>query len=300
MQRVLIIYNPRSSRYADVREKVLTPAKKLSGYMIGKYEVAPTNPDDNMKKLAKLIQDGDLVISAGGDATGVIATNAVMKSGKKAELAALPFGNFNDLARTLQLETLDDVLKAKKVKFYPLGVYVDDKFWRWATCYVTIGMTGEAVRLYDEPEMRKKLKSQFGREVTSYTALAGWYFRNRHKKQFLPDFAMNGKAQDPRVTDYAAVNGRYMARVMRGREDYMDSKRFRSVTERMSSLVRMANLMGRSILNRVPGEDTTGDVLEFLRLGTVELQAEGERGKFEGAHKIEVKKGDKYFIARQG
>ena len=114
MQRVLIIYNPRSSRYADVREKVLTPARKLSGYMIGKYEVAPTNPDDNMKKLAKLIQDGDLVISAGGDATGVIATNAVMKSGKKAELAALPFGNFNDLARTLQLESLDDVLKAKK------------------------------------------------------------------------------------------------------------------------------------------------------------------------------------------
>ena len=161
MQRLLIVYNPHSSQYHGVREKVLTPAKKLAGYMVGKYEVAATNPDDNIKRLAKLIQDDDLVLAAGGDATGVIAANAVMKSGKKAELAVLPFGNFNDLARTLRLENLDDVLKAKKVKFYPLGIYVDDKFWRWATCYVTIGMTGEAVRLYDEPGMRKKLKSKF-------------------------------------------------------------------------------------------------------------------------------------------
>ena len=299
MQRLLIVYNPHSSRHADVWEKVLTPAKKLTGYMVGRYEGEKTSPDANIKKLAKLIQEGDMVLAAGGDATGVIAANALMQSGKKAELAVLPFGNFNDLARTLRLNTLEDALTAKKVKYYPLGIYVDGKFWRWATCYVTMGMTGEAVKLYDAPKMRKKLKSKFGRDVSSYTELAKWYLKNRHKKQFIPDFALNGRAQDPRTSDYAAVNGRFMARVMRGREDYLDPRKFKSMTDRLTSGWRLTKLMTRSMVDQVPGKETKGDVLEFLRPGMVELQAEGESKVFEKAHKIEVRKGDGWFWARQ-
>lgn len=299
MQRMLIVYNPRSSQAAEVREKVLSPAQKLAGYMIGKYEVANTNLEDNMTKLARLIEDGDVILAAGGDATAIIAVNAVMRSGKKAELAVLPYGNFNDLARTLQLKNLDEVVKARAKKFYPLAVYVNGKFWRYATCYVTIGMTAEAVTLYDKPAMREKLKSKYGREVSSYTELIGWYFRNRRKKQFIPAFALNGRAEDPRVSDYAAVNGRYMARVMRGREDFGKAKEFRSVTDRLTSFWRLFKLMSKSILDRVPGEPTTGDKLEFLTPATVALQAEGESEVFEKVRTIEIKKDGKWFKARQ-
>ena len=108
MKRILIVYNPRSSRYAEVKQEVLAPARDLKGCIVGKYEVKPTNIDDNINTLAKLLKNGDLVISAGGDATGVISANAILKSKKDVTLSALPYGNFNDLARTLGTMTMED------------------------------------------------------------------------------------------------------------------------------------------------------------------------------------------------
>lgn len=308
---MLIVYNPRSSQFADVRAEVLRPAGQLRGWLVGKYEVAQTNIEDNIAKLGKLVADGDLVVAAGGDATGIVAVNAVLRSGKKATLAALPYGNFNDLSRTLGVRELAEAVdgvakaerrageaaKAERVKFYPLEVYVDGKFWRWATCYVTAGMTAEAVKLYDAPEMRRKLRSEFGRKITSYTRLAQWYFRNRKGKRFLPECRLNGVAQDPRASDYAAVNGRYMARVMRGREDFRAPRRFRSEIDRLTNFWRLCRLMFKSIVDRVPGTDTEGDVLEFRRPATVEIQAEGESRVFKGVRKIEVRKSGRYFYA---
>ena len=94
--------------------------------------------------------------------------------------------------------------------------------------FASIGMTAEAVSLYDTPKVRKKLKTNFGRKISSYTSLANWYFRNRHKKVFLPEFKLNGNLQHRKTSDYAAINGRSMARVMKGGEDYKKPKVFRS------------------------------------------------------------------------
>ena len=296
MRRLFLIYNPRSSRYADVKQDVLDRVRSLKGYIIGKYEVASTNIDDNIAKFSKLLKDGDLVISAGGDATGVIAANSILRSRKDVTLAVLPYGNFNDLARTLGTKTLDDIIAGpiqNTAKLYPLEITVDGKFFRYATCYVTIGMTASAVYIYDQPKMRKKLKTNFGRKVISYTELASWYFKHRHKHTFIPEFSLNGIPQPIKTTDYAAINGRSMARVMKGRTDYLDPQRFRSETDRLASFWRLFKLMARSILYRVPGTDTTSDILEFKQLATITLQAEGEHQVFKSIHKIEIKKGVK-------
>ena len=82
----------------------------------------------------------------------------------------------------------DNARQDPPAKYYPLEIFVDGKFVRYATCYVTVGMMGEAVKLYNKPKMRKTLKTVFGRKIGSYTKLAKWYFKNRHKKQFLPAF----------------------------------------------------------------------------------------------------------------
>ena len=321
MNRIFVVYNPNSSRYSDVRKEVLDKLKNLKGYIVGKYEVEKTDVDKNAEKFSKVLKDGDLVISAGGDATGIIASNAILKSGKAATLAVLPYGNFNDLSRTLGTKTLEDVLGAggrnlsfegpktwpsgperpekdrfgqdPRQKLYPLEIYVDGKFFRYATCYVTIGMMGEAVKLYDTKKMRKKLKTNFGRKVTSYTALASWYFKNRHKKVFLPEFKLNGKLQSKKVSDYCAMNGKYMARIMKGGEDYKDPKIFRREAAKLTSFWRLFSLMAKSIISRVPGSETKGDKLEFLEPATVELQAEGEYKVFKNIKTIEVRKGDK-------
>ena len=294
MRRLIIVYNPDSSQYSRVKEDILNKLKNLKGYIIGKYKVDKTDVDQNATKLSKLLKNGDFVISAGGDATGIIASNAILKSGKDVSLAVLPYGNFNDLSRTLGAKTLEDVMTAGPAqKLYPLEIYVDGKFFRYATCYVTIGMMGEAVKLYDTKKMRKKLKTNFGRKIISYTALAGWYFKNRHKKIFLPEFKLNGKLQSKKVSDYYAISGKYMARVMRNNEDYKKPKTFRSNAARLTSLCRFFSLMAKSILYRVPGSETKGDKLEFLEPATVELQAEGEYKVFKNIRTIEVRKGKK-------
>lgn len=295
MKRIIIVYNPRSSRFEDVKTKVLNRLTDFKGCLVGKYEVAPTNIEDNTSKLSKLLKDGDYVISAGGDATGIISSNAILKSEKNVTLGVLPFGNFNDLSRTLHTKTIDDLLSKSAItrKFYPLEIYVDNKFFRFATCYVTIGMTAEAVQIYDTPALRQKLKKGTGRSIGSYTSLSKWYFKNRHKHTFIPEFSLNGVLQSIKTTDYAAVNGRSMARVMKGGEDYRDPKFFRSETDRLANFYRLFKLMLRSMFSRIPGSPTSGDVLDFTYPATVTLQSEGESKIFENIKKIEIRKAKK-------
>ncbi len=294
MQRIILIYNPRSSQYSEVKTDVIDKVHKLKGYMIGKYEVEPTDVDQNAAKLSKILKNDDLVIAAGGDATAQIAANSILKSNKDVSLAVLPYGNFNDLSRTLQTNSIEQILKQKTSrKLYPLEIIVDGKLFRYATCYVTIGMTAEAVSLYDTPKVRKKLKTNFGRKISSYTSLANWYFKNRHKKVFLPEFKLNGNLQHKKTSDYAAINGRSMARVMKGGEDYKKSKVFRSETDRLTNFWRLLKLMVKSIFHRIPGSETTGDILEFTNLATVAIQAEGEYHTFKNIKTIEIKKGSK-------
>ena len=295
MKRIILVYNPRSSRFAEVKTDVIDKVYALKGYMIGKYEVEKTDVDKNSAKLAKILKNGDLVLSAGGDATAQIAANSILKSDKDASLAVLPYGNFNDLSRTLQTDTIEQIFNQKTTtrKLYPLEIIVDGRLFRYATCYVTIGMTAEAVKLYDTPKVRKKLKTNFGRKISSYTSLASWYFKNRHKKTFLPEFKLNGKKQHKKTSDYAAINGRSMARVMKGGEDYKNPKVFRSETDRLTSFWRLSRLMAKSIFHRIPGAETTGDILEFSTPATVEIQAEGEYRIFKNIHTIEIKKGGK-------
>lgn len=295
MKRLIVIYNPNSSRFADVKEGVLDKIKDISGYLVGKYEIKEIGIEGNVKQLSKIIEDGDLVISAGGDATGVITVNSVLGSGKDVTVVVLPYGNFNDLSRTLGVKRIEDIIDGtyKSGKLYPLEIIVDGKMFRYATCYVTIGMTAEAVELYDKPAMREKLKNKYGRSVSSYTELVKWYLKNRHKKDFLPQFRLNGQLQKKGISDYVAVNGRYMARVMKCGNNYTDKKIFYSKVDKLSSLWRLVKLMARSLVYRIPGDETSGDVIEFESPATVKIHAEGEFGEFKNVKRIEVRKGEK-------
>lgn len=296
MKRVLIVYNPYSSRFVDVQKEVLDQAKELKGYMVGKYEVEKIDLDKNIDKFTKLVRDGDLVISAGGDATAIVASNGIIKSGKDATLAVLPYGNFNDLSRTLGIKTFEEVFDKNNTrkKLYPLEIYVDGKFFRYATCYVTIGMTAEAVELFDEPKTRKKLQKGHKSSWRSYFYLMFWYFKNRHKKVFVPEFTLNGRPTAAKISDYCALSGKSMCRVMKGGDDYLKPKVFQSENCRLTNLWRLIKLMTVAVLVRTPGKPTTGDVLEFLEPATVELQAEGEYKVFKNIKKIEIKKGEKF------
>ena len=296
MQRLVLIYNPHSSQYVHVRDEVISRAIAIKGRLICKFAIKKAPFEENVKSLKRILQDKDIAIALGGDATAAVAANAILESGKDVVLGVLPYGNFNDLARTLGTMKYEDVFDNKNIKkLYPLDIIVDDKHWRYATCYVTIGMTAEAVRIFDEPKFRSYMQKGHKSSWRSYLKLAEWYFRNRHKKVFIPPFKLNGNEAKKGVSDYCALSGKSMCRVMRGGDDYLKPKSFRSENCRLINFWRLFKLMATSILVRTPGTETTGDILEFLEPATVDLQAEGEYKTFSGIKKITVKKPNSYL-----
>ena len=293
MRRLLVVYNPNSSNYVRVKNEVLERLPNISGFMIGKFVIEKAPFEDNVKRLKKVLEDGDVVLSAGGDATAAVSANAILESGKDVTLSVLPYGNFNDLARTLRTFKFDDILNSgfKSTNFYPLDVIVDGKHWRYACCYVTIGMTAESVALFDDKKIRKKLQKGHKSSWRSYIYLMKWYFKNRRKKTFSPEFKINGELQHKKTSDYAAVSGSSMCRVMKGGKDFLKPDVFRSYADRLATnFWRLTKLMTKSILSRVPGKETKGDILEFIEPSTVSLQAEGEYKTFENIKIIEVRK----------
>lgn len=291
MRRILVIYNPNSSQFIHVKDELLSKLPEQKGVIIGKFAIEKAPFEENVKNLKKVLEDGDQVIAAGGDATASVAVNAILESKKDVTLAVLPYGNFNDLARTLGMIKTNEVFNIKNVKnFYPLNVIVDGRHWRYASCYVTIGMTAEAVSIFDEPKIRKNMQKGHKSSWRSYVQLAAWYFKNRRKRTFIPEFKLNGVPKDKRTSDYAAVNGRSMSRVMKGGNDYLKPDTFRSETERTTNLFKLFILMARSILSRTPGRPTTGDTIDFKNPSTVTLQCEGENTTFENIKKIEIRK----------
>lgn len=110
MQRLLVIYNPNSSQFIHIKDEFLSKLPELKGVIIGKFAIKKAPFEENAANLKKVLKDGDLVIAAGGDATASVTVNAIIESKKDVTLAVLPYGNFNDLARTLGMMTSGELL----------------------------------------------------------------------------------------------------------------------------------------------------------------------------------------------
>lgn len=308
LRKLIIVYNPRSSKAKAVEREVLTPARRLEGWLVGKYQVKATDVDDNAAALAKILNDGDLVIAAGGDGTAVIATNGVMLSGKDVTLGVLGYGNFNDMARMLGMkraveyggeyvggvsEIVQKFIEGKTKEIYPLEVKVNGEHWRYAPCYVTLGLFAESVAVFDDEKVRGKLRTGKKGLVFSVWNLAKWYFKNR-KREFLP----KGEIEDggvmqvfpEKATDYMAINGSSVARVMRGGKSYRKKKVFRSNVSGLGGFFGLMWFMMRSILVQVPGKKTGKDVIRFTVPSEVEIQAEGEYQRLKEVREIVVEK----------
>lgn len=298
MKRLVLVYNPRSSKQAAIQTEVLDEVRKLPGWMVGKYAVSEHDLDHNARKLAKLINDGDLVVVVGGDGTAAMAANGVILSGKKATLGVLGYGNFNDMARMLGVkleEGVRGIIKrfeaGQEKTIYPLDVRVDGKHWRYAPCYMTMGLFAESTRVFDLPEVRKKLKTGKKKMLFSLRTLAKWYLKNR-KKEFLPmGIMVNGEKFDGRATDYMAINGPTVAKMMKGGGWFEQKETFGSGLFGLGKFWRMVKFGLRSVRKGIPVRETVGDEVIFAQPSNVEIHAEGEYQRLEGVSCVEVRKG---------
>ncbi len=309
-------------------------ARGLKGWMVGRYEIKPTDFDANVAAITRLVNDDDLVIVAGGDGTAAMTINALIASGKDAVLGVLGYGNFNDIAGMLGierahvgvvdvgeqkqggsvgvgergandrpmnydsvsaggvLEILANYEQGKIAQIYPLDIMIDGKHWRYAPSYMTIGMFARSTEVFDAPKVRRELQTGKKSRVFSILQLAKWYFKYR-KQTFLPVGTLNGEAWPCKTTDYIALNGATMAGVMKGGEWYLESQRFLSSTQQLSSFWRLVKFMLGSMRERVPGAVHNKDVLEFAEPSEIELHAEGEYEKLSGVQRVEVGKSGK-------
>lgn len=278
MKRIIIVYNPRSSKAKLVEREVFEVVRKVSGVIVGKYEILPSGVEENIKKLAKILDENDLVVAAGGDATALIALNGCMKSGKKVIFSALSLGNFNDTAATLGdlefSEVVQKFLDQETKEFYPLKILIDGEEFRYAAGYVTVGMFAKATEIFDEKKNRRELQKG-KRKSYSYLKLAGWYFKHR-KEEFLSE----------ELTDYVAFNGRKMAGIMRGKDWFLGS-RFLFFKGDLSGILRLGKFMAKSILSRVPGEEVLRKEIDFEEKSEIMVQTEGEAKKIK-CQKIEI------------
>ncbi|MDO4986985.1 MAG: diacylglycerol kinase family protein [Candidatus Saccharibacteria bacterium] len=269
-KRIILVFNPRSSKYVRVREEVLNPLMKREGVLLGKFEVEPTNVDENASRLARILEDGDLVITAGGDGTATIGLNGVVQSKQDVKFAVLPYGNFNDTARLLDCRNVDEILDGKTREIYPLVAEIDGRVWRRATCYFTIGMLAESTEAFDQPSTRKSLRKGKQGMFFSIWTLFKWWRRNR-KREFLP------KEIFDRKTDILAVNGKSVAKIMKGDPKTAYSKdKFIASVQNLRGFFGIAVFMAKSVLFHVPGVRKKSLKIDFGKRTKVEIQAEGE------------------------
>ena len=280
-----------------MQKEVIEPLRTVRGLILLKFEIKATSVEENVKNLANLLQDGDTLVSAGGDGTASIGLNAAITSGKKVCFSALPYGNFNDMSRMLKTKDIAQVLEKKETKkFYPLEIFIDGKFWRYAGCYATAGLFAESTEIFDNRKIRKNLQKNKKRLIFSVFSLADWYFKNHQKREFLPNFKINGKNAKRGTTDYLAINGRTVARVMRGGKYFEDSGYFLSGTAKLRSLPKLLVFMAKAMTTGVGGEKSNIDILEFELPSDIEIQVEGEYRRFNKISKIEIKKSDSFVL----
>ncbi len=301
MKRLVIIYNPRSSHYGRVQRDVLAPARKLKGWMIGKFEIADTDVDDNAHRLARVFRDDDLVIAAGGDGTATIAINGIMlSSAKNVRIGVLGLGNFNDTARSFGNLKFDEIIKGDAREVWPLECKINRTHWRYGMCYFTIGMFAEACAIFDHPKTRKALQSGRKRTYFSLGLLVRWWLK-QHRKQWLPRFVLGNSSEEfvecAGASDYMAVNGKTVAKMMRGGKFYLQNESFMSFNGKMSKFWRLFAMMIRSVLKRIPGTESDYDCLVFPKPAKIMMQAEGEYKKLEGVELVEIAKAKKPLLA---
>lgn len=304
MKRLLVCYNPRASHHDAVKSEVLSVVRGLKGWMVGRCEIKPTSFRENVQDIAKLVNDGDLVIVAGGDGSAAIVVNAILESGKDATLGVLGYGNFNDIARMLGIARMSDdegnakggvaeILEKYQAgeieQIYPLDVAIDGTHWRYAPSYMTVGMFAQSTEIFDQPVVRKKLQTGKKSRIFSIVQLAKWYFGHR-RQSILPAGKLNGAALPAKTTDYIALNGVSMAGMMKGGEWYLAPQGFLSSTQRLSGFWRLAKFMLGSMREQVPGEVHEKDVLEFAEPSDIEIHAEGEYERLKEVSRIEVEK----------
>ena len=261
--RVILVCNRKSTGYKRVEKEVVTPLREFvlqqKGITFLRFDVESPTLEENAKRLANLIGDGDVVLVAGGDGTAGIGVNGIMQSGKDAKFYVIPYGNFNDIIQILRSNS------GKKV--FPIEALIDGKHFRYALAYFTVGMMAESTKIFDDEKVRRKLRKSKFNLIFSLKTLLMWFFVNR-KKDYI---TIDGQ----KYSDILVVNGKNVARLMKG-GDYYLGENFLYTEQRLNNLFAMVFFMLQAMFSGIPGRKLKEKTIHFEEKQRIFIQSEGE------------------------
>lgn len=261
--RVILVCNRKSTGYKRVEKEVVTTLREFilqqKGITFLRFDVESPTLEENAKRLANLIGDGDVVLVAGGDGTAGIGVNGIMQSGKDAKFYVIPYGNFNDIIQILRSNS------GKKV--FPIEALIDGKHFRYALAYFTIGMMAESTKIFDDEKVRRKLRKSKFNLIFSLKTLLMWFFVNR-KKDYI---TIDGQ----KYSDILVVNGKNVARLMKGGEYYL-GETFLYTEQRLNNFFAMVFFMLQAMFSGIPGKKLKNKRIRFEEKQRIFIQSEGE------------------------
>lgn len=261
--RVILVCNRKSTGYKRVEKEVVTTLREFilqqKGITFLRFDVESPTLEENAKRLANLIGDGDVVLVAGGDGTAGIGVNGIMQSGKDAKFYVIPYGNFNDIIQILRPNS------GKKV--YPIEALIDGKHFRYALAYFTVGMMAESTKIFDDEKVRRKLRKSKFNLIFSLKTLLMWFFVNR-KKDYI---TIDGQ----KYSDILVVNGKNVARLMKGGEYYL-GETFLYTEQRLNNFFAMVFFMLQAMFSGIPGRKLKEKTIHFEEKQRIFIQSEGE------------------------
>ena len=261
--RVILVCNRKSTGYKRVEKEVVMPLRefilKQKGITFLRFDVESPTLEENAKRLANLIGDGDVVLVAGGDGTAGIGVNGIMQSGKAAKFYVIPYGNFNDIIQELRGNS------GKQV--YPIEALIDGKHFRYALAYFTVGMMAESTKIFDDEKIRRKLRKSKFNLIFSLKTLLMWFFVNR-KKDYI---TIDGQ----KYSDILVVNGKNVARLMKGGEYYL-GETFLYTEQRLNNFFAMVFFMLQAMFSGIPGRKLKEKTIHFEEKQRIFIQSEGE------------------------
>ncbi len=304
-ERIVVVRNPVSTRTDSVETHVVSRLREtVPPSHVAEIWTPSGDHDEITEHVAESIQPGDTVVVAAGDGTGNAVANAYMYSHDSdgVRLAFLPYGNFNDMARTFTDKDAqrDPSLlldaSATTVSALPLEVLANEEHYRYAVLYATLGWSAVAASLFAQPETRRNLHQGRMGVGSSLVTAAKMYFATRRDSALSPFSIDNDERIHSAATDIAAVNGPVMAHLIRTNRSYYETGTFLTNTLDLSTLTRNARLVGSVGLNFamgtrlvVPGDIVDGREFHFDN-ATLPIQIDGEFDELKDVGVLTVRK----------
>lgn len=296
-RRLVIAHNPHSSRSADVQVQVFDRLDK-AGQTYETIEVQQAPLEDNVARLAPLIQPGDIILSAAGDGSAHAVFHSVLAANQPGvELGFLAFGNFNDLPHMFNSkESLTDPVafleQAKPVTIWPIQVFINDKLLRNALLYSSVGWTAKAAGQFDRPSIRRKITHGGAGLLKSYSRLGIYYFKSRTKSG-LPTVTYKDKKYE--MTDLIFANGPTVARLFSSGKHYYKQNVFFFRMIDVRGVIKNLPFLISGLAGRMKGEEVTQVEVAFESPSSVVLQCDGEVVTLDDTARIGVSKFTKGF-----